>query len=165
MIIVTGTAARCGTSAMMRALLDDGYKPHSYSEKFPEYVAPEKNPEGFWDVKKEYLFSSDPIPTEDAVIKLWGPQFHRVEVDDIEAVIVMHRSDIAAQAKSIRSCAIAEGLGDLSPVQVAEMFRIQQDGLTKIFSETPQIRVNMDSLRADPQAVISNIKEIVQWQQ
>ena len=54
MIVVTGTAPRCGTSAMMRALLKH-YDPHSYAEAFPEYVAKEKNPLGYWDMNKEKL--------------------------------------------------------------------------------------------------------------
>ena len=65
MINVTGTAPRCGTSAMMRELLKE-YKPHSYAQDFPDYVAREKNPEGFWDINKKYLYGDDPIPYEEA---------------------------------------------------------------------------------------------------
>ena len=160
MIIVTGTAPRCGTSAMMRLLLEH-YDAHSYIEPFPSYAAREKNPEGFWDLKGEHLFGTDPIPSEDAAIKLWAPQFPRVDVEDVKLVIVMQRGDFLEQCKSIRSCAVAEGLPDPDPALVARMFHNQQTGIESTFSETPMIRVQMESLRADPDSVISYIKEIV----
>tara|TARA_B100001093_G_C26701482_1_gene959298 strand:+ start:156 stop:641 length:486 start_codon:yes stop_codon:yes gene_type:complete len=161
MIVVTGTAPRCGTSAMMRELLKE-YKPHSYSEKFPSYAAPEKNPEGFWDIKKEALFTDDPIPTEeDSVIKLWHPQFSRINSDDVNLVIVMTRKNFYDQVQSIRSCAIAEGQIEPSPKQISQIFKNQQQGLSSSFSETTQLRVNMETLKKDPESVISYIKEIL----
>jgi hypothetical protein len=146
MIVVTGTAPRCGTSAMMRELLKE-YKPHSYSEKFPAYSAKEKNPEGFWDIKKEALFTDELIPTEeDSVIKLWHPQFHRVNTSEVQ---------------SIRSCAIAEGQLEPSPKQISQLFRNQQQGISSIFNENTQLRVRMETLRKNPESVLSYVKEIL----
>lgn len=161
MIVVTGTAPRCGTSAMMRELIKE-YTPHSYSEKFPSYAAPEKNPEGFWDIKKEALFTDEIIPTEEnSVIKLWYPQFNRLNIEDVKLVIVMTRSNFVEQVKSIRSCAIAEGSPDPAPHEISRIFNNQQYGLDTIFNETPQIRIKMETLRKDPESVISYIKEIL----
>jgi len=161
MIVVTGTAPRCGTSAMMRELIKE-YKPHSYAQDFPDYVAREKNPEGFWDIRKERLFGDDPIPyEEDSVIKLWAPQFHRVEVQDIKLLIVMQRANFLHQIESMRSCAIAEGFLNVEPSHLSMMFKSQKTGIEDTFSETPQIRIMMETLREDPDSVISSIKEII----
>jgi hypothetical protein len=161
MIVVTGTAPRCGTSAMMRELLKE-YKPHSYSEKFPAYSAKEKNPEGFWDIKKEALFTDELIPTEeDSVIKLWHPQFHRVNTSDVKLVIIMTRDSFIDQVQSIRSCAIAEGQLEPSPKQISQLFRNQQQGISSIFNENTQLRVRMETLRKNPESVLSYVKEIL----
>ena len=154
MIVVTGTAPRCGTSAMMRLLLTE-YQPHSYIEEFPSYVAREKNPEGFWDVKD--ALGTDHIPYEEnTAIKLWAPHYSRVDPNDVKLVVVMHRDDIKQQYESIHSCAIAEGFGDsCTPEMISAMFATQQAGLETHFSETPQLRVRMASLREDPDSIIS----------
>jgi hypothetical protein len=160
MIVVTGTAPRCGTSAMMRLLLTE-YKPHSYVEAFPSYVARDKNPEGFWDVKD--AFGTDKIPyEEDAAIKLWAPHFPRVDADEVKLLVVMHRDNFKEQVDSIHSCAIAEGLADFCNAEViSSMFINQQTGIENTFNETPQLRVRMSTLREDPDSVISQIKEMI----
>lgn len=161
MIIVTGTAPRCGTSAMMRELIKS-HKPHSYAQDFPDYVAREKNPEGFWDINKEYLYGDDPIPyEEDSVLKLWSPHFPRVVVQDIKLLIVMQRTNFLDQIESMRSCAIAEGYSAVEPHHLSMVFKNQKTGIDETFSETPQIRVKMETLREDPESVISLIKEII----
>lgn len=161
MIVVTGTAPRCGTSAMMRALLEH-YEPHSYAEAFPEYVAKEKNPLGYWDMNKEKLFSADPIPTEEcSVIKLWAPQFPRVQAEDIKLLVVMSRGDFDAQVKSIYHCAIAEGLAPPSHELISGMFLNQKNGIDAFFKDVPKIRVEMDTFRDNPNPIISYIKELV----
>ena len=161
MIVVTGTAPRCGTSAMMRELLKE-YKPHTYAQDFPDYVAREKNPEGFWDMNKKYLFGDDPIPyEEDSVIKLWSPHFNRAPVQDVKLLIVMQRENFLDQMKSMHSCAIAEGYSSVEPHHLSMMFKNQKTGIDETFSETPQIRVMMETLREDPESVISSIKEII----
>lgn len=161
MIVVTGSAPRCGTSAMMRLLLTE-FNAHSMSEAFPEYVAKEKNPKGFWDIKKDYLFTDDPITyEEDSVIKLWAPHFHRIDADDVKLVILMTRDNLEEQAESIYYCAIAEGHSPPTSEIISTLFRNQREGIKQHFSNTPLLRVRMEDLREYPEQVLSHIKEII----
>jgi len=161
MIVVTGTAPRSGTSAMMRTLLKDYFNPHTYAEAFPSYVAREKNPEGFWDVKQEHVFGSGSIPYEpDSVIKLWAPHFPRVNVKKVSLLVIMQRENFSEQIKSMHSCAIAEGL-PCNDQMISHMFKQQQEGINKYFTETPQLWVKMGTLREDPDSVVEQIKEMI----
>ncbi len=164
MIIVTGTAPRCGTSAMMRTLLAE-YKPHSYAKAFPSYTARDQNPEGFWDISQDFLFADDPIPTEeDAVLKLWAPQFHRISIEDVSLLVVMSRPNFIDQVESIHRCAVAEGFTADDSI-ISSMFKNQRDGINTYFNETPTIRVNMETLREEPNMVLEAIKEMKICQQ
>jgi len=161
MIVVTGTAPRCGTSAMMRLLLQS-FEAHSLAEAFPEYVAREKNPDGFWDMKKEALFSSEKIPYEEnKVIKLWSPQFSRVDASKVKLVVLMTRDDFEAQVASIYNCAIAEGFAPPTGEVISGMFQAQKEGIKSNFSNTQLLRVRMEDLREYPDQILSHIKEIV----
>ena len=161
MILVTGTAPRCGTSAMMRALIQY-YKPHSYSQAFPEYVAKHMNPEGYWDIEKGKLFSEEQIPTEEnSVLKLWAPQFPRVKAEDVKLLVVMSRKNFYDQIKSLCACAVAEGLEYPSDHQISQMFLNQKIGIDSYFKDTPKIRVDMETFRDNPEPIISYIKELV----
>jgi hypothetical protein len=161
MIVVTGTAPRCGTSAMMR-LLQTEFPVHSYAEEFPEYVAPEKNPEGFWDVKPSVVFDGERIPYEEGtVIKLWAPQFKLIDTSKVKLLVIMQRENFMEQMKSIYSCALAEGLGPLSPQQVSLMFNAQYQGIEEEFADTTKLRVKMNDLRSSPDDVLSLIKELI----
>lgn len=122
-IVVTGIGPRSGTSAMMRELIDAGYKPHRYAEAFPTYVAPAKNPEGYYDLSLDFLLDPDAKislgVTE--VVKVWSPQFRQVDWSTVGRVIVMYRNDIPAQLESILETAEAEGL-ELSDTRIERMF-------------------------------------------
>lgn len=160
MIVVTGTAPRCGTSAMMRLLLTE-FKPHSMMEKFPSYTAKEMNPLGFWDIKKEELESDNPIPYEEgSVAKLWGAHFQRVDFDQVNLCIVMKRNNIEDQIKSTKKCAIAEGLGELNDEAIQYMFARQYQDVQEHFPKDKTIIVDMDHLRHYPDELLSYIKEI-----
>ena len=159
MIVVTGTAPRCGTSAMMRALLEH-YKPHSYASAFPEYVAREKNPEGFWDLDKDKLQSTIPYE-EGSVVKLWSPSFPHLDVTKVKLLVVMSRNNFTHQVQSMVDCAVAEGLGPLEPKQISQIFLNQKNGIDEHFADTPKVRVEMERFRQDPDEIISYIKEIV----
>lgn len=163
MIVVTGNAPRSGTSAMMRALVEL-YKPHSYAELFPEYVAKEQNPEGYWDVKKEHLWTDAPIPTEEnTVIKLWAPMFHRINVDDVKLLVFMDRADFMRQVNSIERTSSAEGF-TVDSKQIADMFINQRTRAQDIFKNTNTLVVDMESFRADPELFIDHIREVVPCQ-
>lgn len=163
MIVVTGNAPRSGTSAMMRALLEH-YEPHSYLEQFPEYVAKERNPEGYWDLKKEHATSSDPIPTESGrVIKLWAPMFDRINVDDVHTLVYMQRNDFVKQVDSIRDTALAEGF-TVDSDMIAKMFINQRNRTQEIFNKTHTIVVDMENFREDPSLFIDHIQEMVPCQ-
>ena len=159
MIVVTATAPRAGTSAMMRALLEH-YKPHSYAEAFPEYVAREKNPDGFWDLAKDKLQAEIPYE-EGSVIKLWAPSFAGLDTSRVKLLVVMSRSNFTEQVQSMVDCAVAEGLGVLEPKQISQIFLNQKNGIDGHFADTPKIRVDMERFRQDPDEIISYIKEIV----
>lgn len=163
MIVVTGNAPRSGTSAMMRALLEH-YKPHSYAEKFPAYVAKDLNPEGYWDIKKEYVVSEDPIPTEEnTVIKLWAPMFHRVNTQDVKLFVFMQRNNFLEQVDSIERCAIAEGF-TMSSQEIAAVFTRQREYAADIFANTNTLVVDMENFREDPDLFIDHIMEVVPCQ-
>lgn len=159
MIVVTGTAPRCGTSAMMRALLQY-YKPHSYVEQFPEYVATEKNPDGFWDLAKDKLHKNIPYE-KGTVVKLWAPSFKGIDSSKVKLLVVMSRKDFVKQVESMISCAIAEGFASPTPEQISQMFLNQKTGIDEHFPNTPKIRVEMETFKKDPDKIISYIKEIV----
>ena len=95
------------------------------------------------------------------MLKLWSPHFSRVVVRDIKLLIVMQRENFLDQIESMRSCAIAEGYSAVEPHHLSMMFKNQKTGIDETFSETPQIRVKMETLREDPESVISLIKEII----
>ena len=161
MIVVTGTAPRCGTSAMMRLLLTE-FQPHSLTEAFPEYVARDKNPEGFWDIKKENLSSDESIPHEEGtVIKVWAPQFPRLDIEKVKLVVLMTRDDFMAQVESIYHCAVAEGFAPPTSEQISNMFMNQKEGIKSTFTNAQLLRVRMEDLREFPDRILSHIKEIV----
>ena len=161
MILVTGTAPRCGTSAMMRELIKH-YKPHSYAQRFPDYVAVHKNPEGFWDIQMDKLFIEDPIPTEEkTVLKLWSPQFSRINSDSVKLMVIMFRKDLEAQVKSISECALAEGSECPTEQHIKQMFINQQTGINRYFKNVPKLGVEMETFREHSKAIISSIKELV----
>ena len=164
MIIVTGTAPRAGTSAMMRALLETN-KAHSLAEKFPNWCAPEKNPEGFWDISLEAKNSEDPIPTEQAVIKLWATAFHRVDVSAVDLVVVMRRDDFVGQVDSIVKTGEAQGLPEITHQHISNMFLNQYECVEKYFADVPKLVVTMEKFRNNPEQALTKIKEVVPWAQ
>lgn len=161
MILVTGAAPRTGTSAMMRALIEH-FKPHSFLEKFPTYVAKSQNPEGFWDIAQD-KFGQDLIPDEpNTVIKLWAPHFERVDPDTIQHIVWMHRLDFNNHVRSMHECASAEGYSIDSTI-IAKIFINQQKGLER-FKTIPRTIVPMEEFREDPEFFIREIKEAVKCQ-
>jgi hypothetical protein len=163
MIVVTGSAPRCGTSAMMRLLVNE-YKPHSYAELFPSYVAKEKNPEGYWDMGLSGT-QEQAIPYEKgSVIKLWAPMFTRIDATKVKLLVVMNRANFVDQVSSIYSTGISEGLGPLSPRQISSLFHNQQSAIDKVFTDTPKLKVMMNDLRKNPGIILSKIKEILLWE-
>ncbi len=165
MILVTGTAPRCGTSAMMRELIKT-CKPHSIIEPHPTWTAKDMNPLGHWEISDEHLHSSLPIEKEEhTVIKLWANLFHRLNPADIDLVVHMQRKDFTEQVMSIVKTAEAQGLPTLTRKQISNFFINQHQCLEKYFSETPQITVVMEDFREDPEFFIAQIKEVVPWAQ
>ncbi len=161
MIVVTGTAPRCGTSAMMRLLLSE-FPTHSYAEQFPSYVAEEKNPEGFWDLKPSVIFDQEPIPYEEGtVVKLWSPQFKLIDTSKVKLLVIMQRDNFMEQIQSIYSCALAEGIPPLSPQDISMMFKNQSNGIQEEFADTTKLRVKMSDLRSNPDDVLTLIKELI----
>ena len=161
MIVVTGTAPRCGTSAMMRLLLTE-FPAHTYAEPFPSYVAEEKNPEGFWDLKPSVIMNGEAIPYEEgSVVKLWAPQFKLIDASKIKLLVIMQRDNFMKQIESIYSCALAEGIGPMSPQDISLMFRNQLRGIEGEFADTTKLRVKMSDLRSSPDDVLSLIKELI----
>ena len=161
MIVVTGTAPRCGTSAMMRLLLSE-FPTHSYAEQFPSYVAEEKNPEGFWDLKPSVIFDQEPIPYEEGtVVKLWSPQFKLIDTSKVKLLVIMQRDNSMEQIQSIYSCALAEGIPPLSPQDISMMFKNQSNGIQEEFADTTKLRVKMSDLRSNPDDVLTLIKELI----
>lgn len=161
MIVVTGTAPRCGTSAMMRLLLSE-FPTHSYAEQFPSYVAEEKNPEGFWDLKPSVIFDQEPIPYEEGtVVKLWSPQFKLIDTSKVKLLVIMQRDNFMEQIQSIYSCALAEGIPPLSPQDISMMFKNQGNGIQEEFADTTKLRVKMSDLRSNPDDVLTLIKELI----
>jgi hypothetical protein len=145
---------------MMRALIDI-YEPHSYLEAFPEYVAEDMNPEGFWDLRKDSL--TEPIPHEEgSVVKLWAPQYGNVDASKVKLVVWMQRRDIRQQVASILKCGEAEGFGQLPSHLIAKMFEDQYRGVYETyFKETPKVVVDMEDFRENPDHYLNQIKEIV----
>ncbi len=165
MILVTGTAPRCGTSAMMRELIKI-CKPHSAIEAHPTWTAKEMNPLGYWDISAEHLSSSASIATEEhTVIKLWANFFHRLDPAGVDLVVQMQRKNFAEQVLSIIKTAEAQGLPTLTRKQLSNFFINQHQCLEKYFSETPQITIMMEDFREDPKYFINQIKEVVPWAQ
>lgn len=161
MIVVTGTAPRCGTSAMMRLLLSE-FPTHSYAEQFPSYVAEEKNPEGFWDLKPSVIFDQEPIPYEEGtIVKLWSPQFKLIDTSKVKLLVIMQRDNFMEQIQSIYSCALAEGIPPLSPQDISMMFKNQGNGIQEEFADTTKLRVKMSDLRSNPDDVLTLIKELI----
>ena len=161
MIVVTGTAPRCGTSAMMR-LLRTEFPAHSYAEQFPSYVAKEKNPEGFWDLKHSTVFGQEQVPYEEGtVVKLWSPQFKLIDTSKVKLLVIMQRDNFMEQIESIYSCALAEGIPPLSPQDISLMFKNQNHGIQEEFADTTKLRVKMSDLRSKPDDVLSLIKELI----
>ena len=161
MIVVTGTAPRCGTSAMMRLLLTE-FPAHTYAEPFPSYVAEEKNPEGFWDLKSSVIFDQELIPYEEGtVVKLWSPQFKLIDTSKVKLLVIMQRDNFMEQIQSIYSCALAEGIPPLSPQDISMMFKNQSNGIQEEFADTTKLRVKMSDLRSSPDDVLSLIKELI----
>lgn len=161
MIVVTGTAPRCGTSAMMRLLLKE-FPAHSYLEQFPGYVAKEKNPEGYWDIKQEIVENPCEIPYEEnSVIKLWSPMFKNLDTSKVDLLVIMQRKNYLEQIQSIYSCALAEGFSPLSPAVITQLFENQLSGIEERFDTTTKLRVEMEDLRSKPDDVLSLIKELI----
>lgn len=160
-IVVTGIAPRCGTSAMMRILLDNGWQSHSHAEQFPSYTVKAKNPKGFWDVSQEFVENPTPIAMGDnECIKLWYPHFNLVDWSTVDLMVVMHRTDFVQQLSSIKKCAGAEGL-TLTAKQYAEMFTNSNKYINNVQDSVKQLKVPMRYLRGSPKSVLHNIKEIV----
>lgn len=160
-IVVTGIGPRCGTSAMMRLLINNGWDPHSVAEQFPHYVAREKNPEGFWDVSKTYLDNTTPIALKaNECIKLWDPHFSYIDWATVDLMIVMHRQDYSKQLRSIYKCAKAEGL-DMTAKQYSELFTTAHANIKEVSNLVKQLRIPMRYLRGSPKSVLTKIKEIV----
>lgn len=165
MIIVTGTAPRCGTSAMMRELIRS-YKPHSSAEQHPSWTAPEMNPKGYWDLSLAYRDGDKPIVAEpNSVIKLWATQFHRVDPDAVSLVVVMRRSNFTHQVDSIIKTARAQGLPELTRAHISHMFLNQNQCLEKYFDTVPRLDILMEDFRDKPEYFIRQIKEVVPWAQ
>ena len=164
MIVVTGNAPRAGTSAMMRALIEH-YEPHSYAEQVPDYVAPEKNPEGYWDVAGEHRNGDKRIPYEkDSVIKLWAHQFHRVQEKDVDLVVLMWRNNFLEQIQSIYVTAAAQGLPPLTPAHISQMYINQKECLAAFFGNTETLIVPMEEFREEPEYFVGLIKEVTKCQ-
>lgn len=160
-IVVTGVAPRCGTSAMMRLLIDNGWQPHALAEQFPGYVAKDQNPLGFWDVSETYLDAPTPIALEqNQCIKLWDSHFINVDWSTVDLMIVMHRPDLQTQLASIHRCAKAEGL-NLSAKQYSQMFLNANNNINAVSGLVDQLRIPMRYLRGAPKSVLHKIKEIV----
>ena len=160
-IVVTGIAPRCGTSAMMRLLIKNGWTTHSITEQFPAYVAREENPEGFWDVSEKYLNQATPIALgNNECIKLWDPHFQYMDWTTVDLMIVMHRPDFIKQINSITQCSKAEGL-NLTAKQCAEMFTNSHQNVEAVSDIVPQLRIPMKYLRGAPKSVLHKIKELI----
>lgn len=157
--VVTGIGPRSGTSAMMRLLISSGMEPHRMAEAFPSYVAPEKNPEGFWDIRFEDALSDEVIQLEDnEVIKLWSPFYRRVDWETVDRLIVMHRADRVAQIESMLSTAEAEG-AEASPHKIEQLFW-EPTVLIKDLPISP-IYIETEDLRSDPEGALTKIKEAI----
>lgn len=165
MILVTGTAPRCGTSAMMRELIKL-YKPHSSLEAHPSWTAHEMNPKGYWDLSLENRDGNEPIEAEpNSVIKLWATQFHRLDPDDVELVVVMNRSNFSHQVNSIIKTARAQGLPELTRAHITHMFLNQNQCLEKYFDAVPRLNILMEDFRDSPDDFIRQIQEVLPWAQ
>ncbi|MCP4742037.1 MAG: hypothetical protein GY871_07410 [Actinomycetales bacterium] len=158
-IVITGIGPRCGTSAAMREVISRGYTPHRLAEKFPSYTAAERNPLGFWDISLDALESDETFALgENEAIKLWSPQFKRVDWTTVDQVIVMWREDITSQIESILLTAEAEGFTP-SNEQVERMFWEPRVLLKDI--DVPKQFIEIEDLRLDPYGVLDTIKEVV----
>ena len=163
-IVVTGVAPRCGTSAVMRLLLENGWEPHESLEKFPEYVAPEQNPDGFWDVSNEVRLGLPQLAmTGNECIKLWYPMFDLMDWTTVDLLLIMHRKDYVKQIKSILKCAVAEGL-DVPLSRWPRVFNETNEAINTLDETVQQLRIPMPYLRSHPKSVLHKIKEIIQWQ-
>ena len=164
MILVTGLAPRSGTSAMMRALTKI-YKTHSCIEQYPSWTAREMNPNGFWDICLEQRDGDEPIVTEEhTVLKLWSPQFHRVDPEAVDLIVQMTRSDFIGQVNSIVKTAKAQGLPELTPQHISHMFLNQRECLEKYFPYVDRLIVPMEEFRLSPDKFLRQIKEAIPWQ-
>lgn len=160
-VVVTGIGPRCGTSAMMRLLINNGWDPHSVAEQFPHYVAREKNPEGFWDVSKTYLETPTPITLGvNQCIKLWHPYFSYIDWTTVDLMVILHRQDFIKQFKSTDKCAKAEGY-HMTIQQYSEILTAVHKNIKEISSLVKQLRIPMRYLRGSPNSVLTKIKEAV----
>lgn len=158
-IVVTGIGPRCGTSAMMRELIARGWEPHAFAEPFPSYVAPMKNPKGFWDVSIEHLHSDEIVSlAENEVIKVWSPMYNRVDWSTVDHVIVMHREDKSKQIASILSCAEEEGI-EVDDLAIERMFWEPRILLRDV--PVNKTYIEIEELRANPREVLQEIKEAI----
>ena len=159
-IIVTGLAPRCGTSAMMRLLLDNGWSPSPVSEKFPEYVAPEMNPDGFWDVTKEWGENPTSVSLKKSeCVKLWYQHFPYVDPKSVDLIIAMYREDEDQQTASIYKCAAAEKVEGWSDDLIDRARRLTPFLAKASFPSVPMLSVETEELRSNPEIIISKVKE------
>ena len=87
---VTGIGPRTGTSWVMGQLFKAGLPIQGY--KFlPQYLVPEHNPDGYWE-----LDPKEPIPTK-GIVKLWNIW----DKPAVNKVVLLKREDTKAQLASI----------------------------------------------------------------
>ncbi len=159
-IIVTGEGPRSGTSAMMRLLLEQGWSPYEKAEKFPSYTATEMNPEGYWDLSKEFVDNPTTINLEtEQCAKVWFPHFPCVVAPSVDLIIIMYRKDWETQLGSIERCCEAEGIE--FTLEAAERSKRMTKFLAQAcFPKCPILLVETEELRRHPNSIISQIKEI-----
>lgn len=107
-ILVTGIGPRTGTSAMMNALIKEGWKPkQNICVKYPSYCSQatrDANPEGLWDMSNAFVAAPHPASVcleHGEVIKVWAGFYQKVDLDTVDVVVCMYRDDYEAQKKSI----------------------------------------------------------------
>lgn len=110
-LIVTGLGPRCGTSAMMKRLIDKGYD--YVGAKFPMHSVAEFNPEGYFEPELTYwnTFEDNSLGLFDNhCIKAFPGHLCKFVQDEVDLIIVMYRKDFHAQIDSILRCGKAEGV-------------------------------------------------------